>query len=273
MSISPFAHKVSSRMRLGGHELGAISDLHLRRRKYATGSHLVLQGDHDHSGFVLASGWAIVYKTLPDGERQIVNFKLPGDFVGVRAMLFRSADLSAETLTPVEATEVKTDQLFNVFTQTPLLATAVLWAITRDDAMIVEHLVGVGQRSAAQRVAHLLLELDERLRLVGMAGKSGFSCPVTQYHLADALGLTPVHINRVLREIRLAGLMTFQQGRVTFDDYAGLVDFANFDRGYLDHGDPLSADERQAPLAADRLQTTRPDHVDKFRGQSRPQAD
>jgi hypothetical protein len=82
-----------------------------------------------------------------------------------------------------------------------------------------------------------------------------------------------VHINRVLREIRLAGLMTFQQGRVTFDDYAGLVDFANFDRGYLDHGDPLSADERQAPLAADRLQTTRPDHVDKFRGQSRPQAD
>jgi CRP-like cAMP-binding protein len=269
MPASPFAYRLSSRMRLGEYELGVISDLHLRRRKYATGSHLVMQGDRDQSGFVLASGWAIIYKTQPDGERQIVNFKLPGDFVGVRAMMFRSADLSAEAITPIEASEVTKDQLFNVFTQTHLLAAAVLWAVTHDDAMIVERLVGMGQRSAGQRVAHLLLELEARLELVGMASKSGFHCPITQYHLADSLGLTPVHINRVLRNIRLDGLVTFQQGLVTFHNYAGLVEFANFDPGYLDHGDPLPPAECQTALAPDGFQMAGPEPLNRFRDRRR----
>ena len=78
-----------------------------------------------------------------------------------------------------------------------------------------------------------------RLRLVGLSDGAGFTCPLSQYTLADALGLSAVHVNRVLRELRDAGLMTFQKGKVTFDNYDGLVDFAGFNRNYLDHDGPL----------------------------------
>jgi CRP-like cAMP-binding protein len=114
------------------------------------------------------------------------------------------------------------------------LSTAVLWAASRDEAMVVEHLVNLGRRNAAQRMGHFLLELATRLQLVGMATTTGFACPLSQYMLADALGLSAVHVNRVLRELREEGLMTFQKGRVVFDDYDGLVDFSSFDRSYLD---------------------------------------
>ncbi|WP_040672115.1 Crp/Fnr family transcriptional regulator [Rhodobacter ferrooxidans] len=237
---SPFARKIASFVRLGADELQAVSELYQRRRKFAPGLELVHQGEIDQSAFIMADGWAFSYKILADGERQIVNFQIPGDFLGVRSMLFRNSDHNVEPITPIEASEVSKNELFQTFAKTPRLATAVLWAVSRDEAMVVEHLVGVGQRPAAERTAHLLLELNARLRLVGLGDKTGFACPLTQYHLADAVGLSAVHVNRVLREIREAGLMTFQNGRVTFDDYEGLVDFADFDRSYLDQDGPVS---------------------------------
>ncbi len=88
-------------------------------------------------------------------------------------------------------------------------------------------------------MAHFLLELGARLKLVGVGDKTGFDCPLTQYHLADALGLSAVHVNRVLRHLREAGLVTFQKGRVAFDDFDGLVDLAQFDTAYLDQDGPL----------------------------------
>jgi CRP-like cAMP-binding protein len=88
-------------------------------------------------------------------------------------------------------------------------------------------------------MAHMLLELAARLRLVGLGDKTGFDCPLTQYHLADALGLSAVHVNRVLRHLREEGLVTFQRGRVAFDDVVGLRALAEFDTGYLDHEGPL----------------------------------
>ncbi len=186
----------------------------------------------------MADGWACSYKILDDGARQIVNFQIPGDFLGVRSVLFPTSDHNVEPNTPIEASEVSKADLFQTFTKTPRLAMAVLWAASRDEAMVVEHLVGVGQCPAAERTAHLLLELSARLKLVGLGDKTGFACPITQYHLADAVGLTSVHVNRVLREIREAGMMTFQNGRVTFDDFDSLVDFADFDRTYLDQDGP-----------------------------------
>ena len=237
---SPFARKIASYVSLGPEELQSVSDLYRRRRKIKPGLSLVHQGETDASAYIMADGWALSYKILTDGSRQIVNFQIPGDFLGVRSVLFRTSDHNVEPITPIEASEVTKNELFQTFAKTPRLATAVLWAVSRDEAMVVEHLVGIGQRPAAERTAHLLLELGARLKLVGLGDRGGFICPLTQYHLADALGLTPVHVNRVLREIREAGLMTFQSGKVTFDDYDGLVDFADFDRTYLDQDGPVS---------------------------------
>ncbi len=105
--------------------------------------------------------------------------------------------------------------------------------------MVVEHLVSLGRRNAQERTAHFLLELGARLTLVGMGTADGYACPLSQYLLADALGLTAVHINRVLRELREAGLVSFQKGQVEFHDLAGLVALADFDLAYLDHAGPL----------------------------------
>ena len=105
--------------------------------------------------------------------------------------------------------------------------------------MVVEHLVNLGRRSAEERMAHFLLELGARLKLVGIGNRTGFDCPLTQYHLADALGLSAVHVNRILRQLREEGLVTFQKGRVEFDDFDRLTDRAGFDTAYLDQEGPL----------------------------------
>jgi CRP-like cAMP-binding protein len=176
---------------------------------------------------------------MPGGGRQIVDFQLPGDFLGLRSVLFRTADHNIEPVTKVEASEVLVSDLLNTFRRTPRLATAVLWAASRDEAMVVEHLVGIGRRDARERTAHFLLELGARLKLVGLGTTAGYSCPLSQYMLADALGLSAIHVNRVLRELRETGLVTFQQGQVTFHDFDRLVEIADFDRAYLDHDGPL----------------------------------
>jgi CRP-like cAMP-binding protein len=235
---SPFARKLSAFVQLSQEDLQVLSEVYKRRRNFPIGREMIHQGQTDQCAYIVASGWACSYKILPGGGRQIVDFQIPGDFMGLRSVLFRTADHNVEPITRVQASEVREADLITAFSATPRLATAVLWAASRDEAMVVEHLVGLGRRNAAERMGHFLLELASRLRLVNMGDRKGFACPLTQYLLADALGLSAVHVNRVLRELREEGLMTFQKGHVTFDNYAGLVAFSGFDSDYLDHEGP-----------------------------------
>jgi len=236
---SPLARKLSAFIRLSEPELTVLTGLHRRRRSFRAGGDLVHQGQADSSAYILASGWVASYKLLPDGTRQIVDFHIPGDFLGLRSILFRTADHNIEAVTNIEVSEVQANDLLSAFSTSPRLATAVLWAASRDEAMVVEHLVGIGRRSAFERTAHLLLELGARLKLVGLASTAGYACPLSQYMLADALGLSAVHINRVLRELREEGLLTFQRGRVIFGDFDRLVARVGYDKAYLDHDGPL----------------------------------
>jgi len=236
---SPLTLKLSAFVALSETDLQTLERYHRRRRIFQANHELIHEGQKNHSAFILAEGWACSFKVLPDGERQIVDFQLPGDFLGLRSILFRTADHSTEAVTRIEASEVLATDIFDSFAEAPRLASAVLWAASRDEAMVVEHLVNLGRRSAEERMAHFLLELGARLKLVGIGNKTGFDCPLTQYHLADVLGLSAVHVNRVLRQMREQGLVTFQKGRVTFDDFAGLVRLADFDTDYLDQDGPL----------------------------------
>ncbi len=236
---SPFSRKLAAFVRLAPSDLEVLSNLYRRRRKFDVGVDMIHSGQTDQSAFVLASGWACSYKLLRSGTRQIVEIQIPGDFLGLRSVLFRTSDHNVEPITPVHASEFSQRDLLSAFSEMPRLATAVLWAASRDEAVVVENLVNLGLRSAAERVAHFLLELGGRLHLVGMGTKSGFECPLSQYLLADAMGLSAVHVNRVLRELREAGLVTFQNGLVTFDDYKALAVFADFDCAYLDAEGPM----------------------------------
>ncbi len=216
-----------------------LERLHRQRRSFVAGHDLVHQGQTEQATYILAAGWVCSYKIQADGSRQIVDFQIPGDFLGLRSVLLRTSDHSFEPIVDIWAAEVLSGDLLEAFAQTPRLATAILWAASRDEAMVVEHLVGLGRRDANTRMAHFLLELGVRLTLVGLGSKAGYDCPLTQYHLADALGLSAVHVNRVLRHLREEGLVTFRDGRVTFDDYDRLVAIAEFDPTYLDQAGPL----------------------------------
>lgn len=236
---SPLTRKLSAFVTLSEAELTVLERLHQRRRTFAAGRDMVHQGQSGQAAFILSSGWVCSYKLQPDGTRQIVDFQVPGDFLGLRSVLLRTSDHSFEPVVDIEAAEVLTSDLLLAFDQTPRLATAILWAASRDEAMVVEHLVGIGRRDADARMAHFLLELGSRLALVGIGDRTGYDCPLTQYHLADALGLSAVHVNRVLRQLREAGLVTFREGQVTFHDLDRLVEMAEFDPAYLDQTGPL----------------------------------
>lgn len=236
---SPFARKLGAFVALSNVEFDVLERLHSRRQVFPAGRDIMHEGQVNQSAYILASGWVCSYKLLPSGTRQIVDFQIPGDFLGLRSVLFRTADHNIEPVTRIEASEVLANDLISAFSSTPRLVAAVLWAASRDEAMVVEHLVDIGRRDAKGRMAHFLLELGARLKLVGLATREGYACPLSQYMLADALGLSAVHVNRVLRELREDGLVTFQHGQVTFDDFDGLVTIAEFDWHYLDHEGPL----------------------------------
>jgi CRP-like cAMP-binding protein len=236
---SPLTRKLSAFVALSSKELAVLARLHQRRRSFVVGRDLVHQGQSDQAAYILASGWVCSYKLQPNGTRQIVDFQIPGDFLGLRSVLLRTSDHSFEPIVNIQAIEVLTSDLLDAFEQTPRPATAILWAASRDEAMVVEHLVGMGQRDADTRMAHFLLELGARLALVGLGSRVGYDCPLSQYHLADALGLSSVHVNRVLRKLRVDGLVTFRNGRVTFGDIDRLAEMADFDPAYLDHTGPL----------------------------------
>jgi CRP-like cAMP-binding protein len=236
---SPLTRKLEAFVALSPAELAVLARLQQRCRTFAPGLDMVHQGQSDQTAYILASGWVCSYKIQPDGTRQIVDFQIAGDFLGLRSVLLRTSDHSFEPIVTVEAAEVRKSDLLAAFAQTPRLATAILWAASRDEAMVVEHLVGVGRRDADARTAHFLLELGSRLSLVGIGSRDGYDCPLTQYHLADALGMSAIHVNRVLRHLRESGVMTFRDGRVTFHDYGRLVELAEFDPAYLDQTGPL----------------------------------
>ncbi|MCC1491471.1 Crp/Fnr family transcriptional regulator [Cognatishimia sp. F0-27] len=239
IEASPLTRKLSAFVALSETELAVLERLHQRRKSFCAGRDLVHQGQSEQAAYILAEGWVVSYKIQPDGSRQIVDFQIPGDFLGLRSVLLHTSDHGIEPIVDIKAVEVLVSDLLQAFEETPRLATAILWAVSRDEAMVVEHLVGLGRRDADARMAHFLLELGVRLSLVGMGSRQGYACPLTQYHLADALGLSAIHVNRVLRRLREAGFVTFRSGQVTFDDYEGLVALAHFDPAYLDQTRPL----------------------------------
>lgn len=236
---SPLARKFGAVIALSAAELGALDRLQQHSRTFIAGCDLVHQGRSDQAAYILMSGWACSYKLLQDGQRQIIDFQLPGDFLGLRSVLLHVSDHSVVPICDIVVAEFQVADLLKAFAQTPRLATAVFWATSRDEAMVVEHLVDIGRRSAAERIAHFLLELGARASLIGLGNRAGFDCPLTQNLLADALGLSAVHVNRALRQLRENGMVTFQNGCVAFDNYDRLTKFAEFDPAYLDQVGPV----------------------------------
>jgi CRP-like cAMP-binding protein len=233
---SALVRKLNRFLPLGRDELAAVAELESKRRPIAAGTDLVHERQVGHHAFILEDGWACSYKLLPDGGRQVIDFPIPGDVIGLRSVLLRASDHSFAAVTNIIVAELSARQLIAAFEQQPRLGVAFLWAASRDEAMVVEHLVNIGRRNALVRTAHFLVELGLRLQLAGLGSETGFACPLNQYLLADAVGLTAIHVNRILRQLREGKLLTFRDGRVVFHDLPRLRQLAGHHSGYLDQG-------------------------------------
>jgi CRP-like cAMP-binding protein len=230
---SVIAKKLNTFVALSRAELACVAEMQANPIKLKRGQQLTHEGDIGHKAFVLQQGWACSFKLLPGGSRQIISFPIAGDIIGLRSVLLRTADHSFSAITDAVVSAVDGAHVMKCVTEFPRVGAALLWAASRDEAMVVEHLVSIGRRDAIERVAHFFMELAERLNLIGQATENEFDCPLTQFAIADALGLTAIHVNRVLRELRERGLLTVHKKTVTIEDLAGLRKLAGFQGGYL----------------------------------------
>jgi CRP-like cAMP-binding protein len=234
IASASLACKLTQFIELSPDELGCLDRLQARNRSFERRVNLRSEGESGEQCFVLQDGWAGCYKLLLNGRRQIINFAIPGDFLGLRSVLFRVSDHSVASITPVQVSSFSGRELFEIINQFPRVAVAILWALSCEEAIVVEHLVNLGRRNALERIAHFLIEFGERLRVVGMATDQGYECPFTQDDLADALGLSAIHVNRILRQLRERQLLTLSHGSLQIHDLPGLAAVAQFSDQYLD---------------------------------------
>ena len=178
-------------------------------------------------------GWLFRYKILHNGDRQIVDFILPGQIFGLQACFFKASLYSIATVTAASVSSIPLEVIDDVFDQNPQLAKALFWSAVCEAAIVGEHLVDAARRSAYERVSHLLLELFVRLKSTGQTDGQSFSMPLTQELIGDALGLTPVHVNRTLRALREDRLIKISNKCVVIFDFDALSSLCDFDHSYL----------------------------------------
>ncbi len=182
---------------------------------------------------ILLEGLMCRYKDLYNGERQITELHVPGDFVDLHSFPLKRLDHNVMALVPCKIALVPHDRLYAI-TETHPHLTRLLWFMTTLDAAIHrEWELSLGRRTSSARIAHVLCELHTRFQIVGMTQGDSYRLPLTQFDLAECLGLTAIHVNRTLRELRMSRLVTFRNKNVVIENLAGLAKLAEFDSDYL----------------------------------------
>lgn len=221
--------------------LAFLRQVHLAPRQV-----IVEEGERPAQLHVVLAGWACRYKELANGRRQITAFCLPGDVCDERIFLFHRMDHSIAALTPAVLGRIDPSAIEALAVEHPRIHRALSWHSQVQAAIQREWILSLGQRGAPERMAHLFCEIHERLRLVGLADEDSCDMPLTQTELGEATGLSTVHVNRVLQELRSAGLLTLRGRVLTIPSLEALRDMAMFDPSYLcrePEGQYLDADD------------------------------
>ena len=212
--------------------LAPVRQSRIGSRVLPPGAEICIEGEPSTEIFTLVDGWAFRYKLLHDGRRQILGFCLPGDFFGLGSEGEEGHDHSIESITGTVLCVFGKRQFRAAMQSDPALAALVRRIVRHEEGAAFEHLVDVGRRNAVEAVAHLLLELCSRLNGGRIADNCRCRFPVTQTHLADALGLTAAHVNRVLRRLRQDGLASVDKRSLIIHDAGRLAELCEFSRDY-----------------------------------------
>jgi CRP-like cAMP-binding protein len=219
---------------LSDEEKDVLEKSFTRIREFRADEDIVREGDRPTESCVILEGFAARYKVLPSGRRQISAIHISGDFVDLHSFLLKTMDHGVMTLAPTRCAFVPHTNLKKITEEYPHL-TRMLWLSTLIDSAIHRSwLTAMGRTSATAQMAHLICELHVRLGAVGQTNGTSFHMPVTQEELGDALGLSTVHVNRVLTELRNGGIVQWQGGgAVTILDWDRLSEIAEFTPTYL----------------------------------------
>src|SRR4051812_45207724 len=195
----------------------------IRRRE---GDILVATGEESGTVYLLEAGWVARTRMIEDGRRQIIVVFLPGDLMGIKCMLLERQPDTIECLTDVHVRMIDHKHLLELVAQDHAVSVRVMFQLGEDERRLDNWVAALGKGSAEERIATLLLDLRGRLSQAGLANGAGFQMPMTQQEIDDHLGLTLVHVNRVLRRLREAGIVTVQRGLVVVDELARLSQIA-----------------------------------------------
>jgi CRP-like cAMP-binding protein len=231
--ISVHLKLLRKRTEISAEEERAIRNAVAETRRFPADEIVVRSGVELNTSLILLEGWMARSKDLESGERQVTELHIAGDFVDLHALTLKRLDHDVLTLTDCTVAVVPHEQLLDLTLRYPHLG-RVFWFLTNVDAAIHrEWALSLGQRSAISRMAHLFCELHLRLELVGRTNGEAYELPLTQRELSECLGLTVVHANRTLQELRRRGVVELESRHLTILDRRALEGVAEFDPAYL----------------------------------------
>lgn len=210
-------------------ELGFVKQFKIDELHVNAGASFLREGATADHLYTVLSGWAFRYKMLDDGRRQILNYALPADMVGLQGALMREMEHSVEALTPLVLCVFPRAKLWDLYSKFPSLAFDITWLAAREEQLVDEHLVNLGRRSALERTAYLLLHLCVRAEEAGLVKNGTIQFPFTQQHLADTLGMSLVHTNKTLKRLMASKAIRWKDRVFELVDRAALAQIAGDD--------------------------------------------
>lgn len=231
--LYPLVRKLERYGLLSEHEVRAIQSVPARLQEHERGDDIVRQGDSPSESVLIVSGLACRFKLLRGGTRQILALQVPGDFADLHSMYLRVLDHGLAALTHCKVARVSHDAIRALSDSYPRLAHAFAWDMAVDGAIQREWMTSTGRRTSYQRAAHLFSELLLRMRAVGLTDSDSYELPLSQADLADVFGISTVHANRVIQDLRRDRLITLQGKVLTVLDVERLRDVADFEPTYL----------------------------------------
>lgn len=236
MNASPLdllLRKLETHASLSDEDRAAILTLPFTLRTLEPHSYLTREGEAPDHCAVLVTGFAFRHKLTGEGARQICAVHIPGEALDFQTLFLDVADHNVQTLTRSTVAVVPREPLLRLARSHAGVGNAILTTILVEASIFREWILNVGRREAPERIAHLLCEFAVRLDKQGLVAEYGYELPMTQEQLADATGLTPVHINRTLKRLEAQGLIQRDKRKVSFPDWERLRDFSDFNQRYL----------------------------------------
>lgn len=228
----PLARREAFR-RFSPPELDFVSSLKKGELTVDRGATVLAEGTRNPHLYTVLSGWGFRYKLLGDGRRQIVNYTMPGDLIGLQGALMDEMQHSVEALSPMILCVFERGELMSLYRAHAELAYDVTWLASREECMLDENLLSVGRRTAIERLAYLIAFILRRAQEVGLMNGSSRPIPITQQHVADTLGLSLVHTNKTIRKLANAGLLRWRDGGCEVLDLERLEETAHWEGGKI----------------------------------------